>query len=103
MTRAIRVRGLSNGPIRLAVAKNDPVVLLEFRESVVVADVVSFSVRNRNPQHSARLEFISKRTIRRFHAHVNVFADKVQILIANQCAWKKSRFTEDLKSVTYSE
>src|SRR5215217_6484253 len=103
VARAVWVSVVGDSPILLAITKDDAIFSLQLCERVVVADVVSFGMRDRNAQHRACLQFISKRTVRRFHAHMDMFANKVQIAIANQSAGEKSRFAEDLESITNSE
>ena len=47
------LRGFGDGCRLFAVTKHDAVLALQFRESCIVADVVAFSVRDRNPQNSS--------------------------------------------------
>src|SRR5215204_1813746 len=103
VARAVWVGGVGDSSILLTITKDDAIFSLQLCERVVIADVVSFGVRDRNAQHRACLQLISKRTVRRFHPHMDMFTNEVQIAIANQSAREKSRFAEDLESITNSE
>ena len=84
VARAIGICGVSNGPVGVAIAKDDPLLTLQLVQSSVVAGVVSFRVRDRHPQHAAASQFVGERRFRAFDPDVHVVADKVQIAVANQ-------------------
>src|SRR5437868_8323394 len=103
ITRAIWVGGVSERAIAFTITKDDAVFLLKLRECLVVADIVSFGVCDGNAKHRTSLQLVSKWAIGRFDAHVDVFADEVQVAITNQGVRQQARFAENLKSVAYSE
>ena len=49
------------------------------------------------------MQLVGKGTVRRFDAHVNVFADEVQVAVADQRTRQQSGFAENLKTVADAE
>src|SRR5689334_18322956 len=103
VARAVRISSVGNGAVFFAVAKDDAIFSLQLGKRVVVADVVAFRVRDRNTKHGAARQLVSKRTVNSFYTNINVFADEVQIAIANQSARQQPGFAENLKSIADTE
>src|SRR6476661_5237238 len=87
----------------VTVTKNDSILTLQFRKSRVITNIVSFCVSNRNSQDTSWSDFVGERTIRRFSTHEDVFADEMQIAIANQRTWQQTGFTQNLKAITNTQ
>jgi len=83
VTRPVWVRGVSDASIRFTITKYDSIFALKFCECTVVADVVTFGVCDRNPQHRPFLQLICIRTVGRLHADVYMLTNEVQIAIAD--------------------
>ena len=57
IARAVWIGGFRDVPVLVAVTKHDAIFPLEFCERLIVADVVAFSMSNRNSQHRLRTTF----------------------------------------------
>src|SRR4029077_13663550 len=101
--RAVGIRRWVEAPIGRAVAENDLVIVSQLRESVGIADVAAFSVRDRKAKHLPAWRRGGERSGGRFHADVNVTADEAQSLIAHQSAGQKPGFAENLKAIANAE
>src|SRR4030095_9287475 len=86
VSRAVWVRRFSYCSALLTIPKDDPVLALQLCEGRIVAYVVSFGMCNRNSQYRSGGHLVGVRRVRSFNAHREVFANKVQISVADQSA-----------------
>src|SRR5260370_28497280 len=87
----------------VAIAKDDALLLLELLQRAIVADIISLCMSNWNAKHGSSLKLIRKGAVHSFNSYKDMFANEVQIAIADQGAGQKTRFAENLKTVTYSQ
>ncbi len=75
------------------------VVALQLSKSIVIADVVSIGMSNGKPEHGPSRQLIGEGRIGCRHAHINMFANEMQIAIPNQGARQQSCLAQNLKAV----
>ena len=90
--RAVRVGFVSGRAAGVTVTEEDAALGFELRHRRLVAEVISFPVRDWNAQNLALPVPIGEWSIQSLDADVNVLADVFQASIAQQRAWQKPGF-----------
>src|SRR5438067_1775572 len=101
--RSVYVRTICNLTIGIAITKDDSIVAIQFRERRIIANKISFRMRNRHFQNAAGLQLMREWSIRALDAHIYMVADEMQIAISNQSTRQEARFAQNLKAVTNAE
>ena len=83
ISRTIYVSGIAYLAGRVSIAKDNAIVTLQFCQRRVVANIVSFGVRDRHAQHGALFQFVGKRRVSVFDSYVDIVSNEMQIAIAN--------------------
>src|SRR5258708_25307721 len=103
LARAVRIRGVSYLSVFVAVTKHDSVIALEFSQGQIITNIIAFGMRNRNSQDRAALQLVRERRIRSVKPDEDVFANEMQIAVADQGARQQSGFAKNLKAVADSQ
>lgn len=85
------------------ITKGNAIVRLERVERAFIGMVVAFSVSDRKPYYIAFPRQVREGGVRRRYFEIDVFADKLQICVAEQGARKNAALDQNLKSVAYTE
>ena len=101
--RAVRIRGVGQVAVLVAVLPKDLVVGLELRERFFVGKIAAFAVSDGHAENFSRRNLAGERRIVRGGLEENVFAVELQIAIADERAGQQAGFGEDLKAVADTE
>jgi hypothetical protein len=103
LRRAIRIVLLRDLPFGRAIAENDLVAPLHFRERSRIDIIVSIGVSDRKTDD---LSFLIEPSIGKtwvLHSEENLFADELQASVSHQSTGEKARLDQDLEPVADSE
>src|SRR5881394_2788661 len=103
VARAVRVSRISGLAVRIAIAKYDSSLALQFCERDIVTNVIPFRMRDRHAQDAARFHLVRERRVRVLKAYVHVITNEMKIAIANQRTRQKTGLAQYLKAVADSQ
>ena len=100
---SVRVGLRSGFAAFVAIAENDLIIFLKHLKGGVIASVVPLGMGDRNRQDVAVFQLVCEWRVLVLDPDIDVFANKVQPGVSDQCPRKKPRFAKDLKAIAYSE
>lgn len=100
---AVRIRGVCEVAVLVAVLPQDLVVGLELRERFFVGKVATFAVGDGHAEDFPRRNLARERRVGRGGLEENVFAVKLQVAVADERAGQQAGFGKDLKAVADAE
>ncbi len=103
LERAVRIGFGGDFAVRRRIAEDDAVLVLQFGQSGLVAEVVAFHVADRDLQHFAFGELLREGSVGAFNANMHRLADVLQSRVAHQRAREQPGFAEDLETVADAE
>ena len=101
--RAVRICGLRDIGIFIAVAEYNLTPLFDVIECLAVCVVIAFSVCNRDVENLALKTLVGKECTGFFNSDVDRPTHKLERLIPEESAWQQTTFTQHLKTVAYAQ
>lgn len=100
---AIRVRGIGNVSIRIAIMPQNLVVRFQVCERLLISEIAAFAVGDRHAEDFSRRNLAGERGIVREGFQEHVLAMKLQIAVANERAGQQACFGQHLETIANAD
>jgi hypothetical protein len=103
VSRAVWVRGVRRASAGVAVTKQDAAFEFEAMKCGVICEIATLAMSDGKVENGPCPCGIREWTVVALDADVNVFANKVQSTISDECAREQARFAKDLKAIANTD